>query len=54
LQPCAEAALTERAGETMVEAGLIPLLSYKNRNAIRVMRFQSIAKPAQALRGPWR
>ena len=54
LQPCAEAALTERAGEAMLEAGLIPLLSYKDRNAIRVMRFQSIARPAQALRGQWR
>jgi len=54
LQPCAEAAVTDRAGAAMLEGGLIPLLSYNNRNAIRVMRFQSIAKPAQALRGPWR
>jgi hypothetical protein len=32
---------------------LIPLLSYKNRNAVRVMRFESIADPAAALSGPW-
>ena len=54
LQPCAEVALSDRAGEALVNAGLVPLLSYKNRNAVRLMRFQSIATPAQALRGPWR
>jgi len=54
LQPCAETTLVDRAAEAILEAGLMPLLSYKNRNAMRVMRFQSIAKPAQALSGPWR
>ena len=53
LQPCAEALLSERAGQTLLDRGLVPLLSYKNRNAIRVMRFQSIAEPPQALAGPW-
>jgi len=32
---------------------LMPLLSHKGRNSARVMRFQSIAFPAQALSGPW-
>jgi len=54
LQPCAEAPLGDRAGEAILEAGPMPLLSYKNRNAVRVMRFQSIATPARALHGPWR
>jgi hypothetical protein len=31
----------------------MPLLSFKSRNAVRLMRFQSIGKPAQALAGPW-
>ncbi len=53
LQACAEALLSERAGQAVLERGLIPLLSYKNRNAVRVLRFQSIAEPAQTLRGPW-
>jgi type VI secretion system protein ImpC len=53
LQPCAEAALGERATEALLGAGLMPLLSHKGRNAARVMRFQSIANPAQALSGPW-
>lgn len=53
LQAGAEAYLTERAGEAILHRGLMPLLSYKNRNAVRVMRFQSLAQPAQALAGPW-
>jgi type VI secretion system protein ImpC len=53
LQPCAEAALADRAAETILAAGLMPLLSRKDRNAVRLMRFQSIAHPAQALSGSW-
>jgi type VI secretion system protein ImpC len=53
LQACAEVSLVDRAAEAILDAGLIPLLSRKNRNAVRVMRFQSIAEPAQALDGPW-
>ena len=53
LQPCAEAALVDRAAEAILGAGLMPLLSRKDRNAVRLMRFQSIAHPAQALSGPW-
>jgi type VI secretion system protein ImpC len=53
LQPCAEAALADRAAEAILGAGLMPLLSHKGRNSARVMRFQSIAFPAQALSGPW-
>jgi type VI secretion system protein ImpC len=53
LQPCAEAALVDRAAEAILGAGLMPLLSYKGRNAVRLMRFQSIASPARALSGPW-
>jgi predicted component of type VI protein secretion system len=53
LQPCAEVALVDRAAEAILGAGLMPLLSHKGRNAVHVMRFQSIAQPAQALSGPW-
>jgi type VI secretion system protein ImpC len=54
LQACAEAYLSERAGEAMLARGLLPFLSLKNQNAARLMRFQSLADPAQALAGPWR
>lgn len=42
LLPCAEANLSEGAGERLLALGLMPLLSYKQRNAVRVMSFQSI------------
>ena len=49
LQACAEQYLGERAGQAMLEAGLMPLMSHRQRNAVTVMRFQSIAEPAAAL-----
>jgi type VI secretion system protein ImpC len=54
LQACAEAYLSERAGEAMLARGLMPFLSLKNHNAVRLLRFQSLAEPAQGLAGPWR
>lgn len=54
LQPCAEVRLVERAAERVADAGLMPLLSDANRNAARLLRFQSIATPVAALAGPWR
>lgn len=53
MQPCAEAYLPESTGTALVEAGLIPILSMKNRDAAAVMRLQSIADPSQGLAGPW-
>ncbi|MCF6281480.1 MAG: type VI secretion system contractile sheath large subunit [Candidatus Polarisedimenticolaceae bacterium] len=54
LLPGAEALLSERAGEAIMQQGLIPLLSYRNRNMVRVLRFQSVADPLTSLAGPWR
>jgi type VI secretion system protein ImpC len=54
LQACGEVYLSQRAGESILEEGIMPFLSYANRNAVRLMRFQSIAEPAQGLAGPWR
>jgi type VI secretion system protein ImpC len=53
LYPCAEAWLGERAGQALLERGLMPLLSRRDRPAARLMRWQSIAEPAAALAGPW-
>ncbi len=52
-KPCAEVLLTERAMEKILEKGVIPLLSYKNQDSIRVARFQSVASPLTQLSGPW-
>jgi type VI secretion system protein ImpC len=51
---CAETILTERAMEILIEKGLMPVLSIKGRDAIRIPRFQSIAEPPAPLTGPWR
>jgi type VI secretion system protein ImpC len=54
LKPCAEALLTEAVARRILDAGAMPLLASSRRNAIRVLRFQSIAHPAQPLAGKWR
>jgi type VI secretion system protein ImpC len=53
LQPCAEALLTDEAVERILEKGLMPLVSSKGRDLVRLARFQSIAQPPHALAGPW-
>jgi len=51
VKPCAEVLLTEDAVERMVEAGVMPLVSFKGREVVRVGRFQSIAEPLRGLAG---
>lgn len=52
-QPCAEVAISESAGEAILLHGTMALLSYRNRNAARLLRWQSIAEPLQPLQGAW-
>lgn len=49
VKPCAEAWLVERAATAIQRAGLIPVLSVKNRDAVRVVRLHSIAGEEQPL-----
>jgi type VI secretion system protein ImpC len=51
LQPCAEVCLTERAVEATLARGIMPLVSFKDRHAVRLIRLQSIADPHAALGG---
>ncbi|MEK7407462.1 MAG: type VI secretion system contractile sheath large subunit [Acidobacteriota bacterium] len=53
MKPCAELLLTQDAVEEILEAGLMPLISFKNRDVVRLARFQSIAKPERPLSGRW-
>jgi type VI secretion system protein ImpC len=53
LQPCAEVLLSERAAEAFGDRGIMALASYKDRAEARLIRFQSVADPAQALSGFW-
>ena len=51
LQPCAEVLLPIRVAEELLRRGMSPLLSYGNRNAVRMLRAQSIAEPPTPLTG---
>jgi type VI secretion system protein ImpC len=52
-KPCAEVVFTEEAAEIILEKGIMPLLSYKNQDRIRLPRFQSMADPTANLAGRW-
>jgi type VI secretion system protein ImpC len=51
--PCAELFLPERSAEAILKLGIMPLVSYRNRDKAQLLRFQSIAMPLSALQGPW-
>jgi type VI secretion system protein ImpC len=52
-KPCAEVLLTERDIEWILEQGYMALASIRGRDAVRLVRFQSIAKPPARLSGRW-
>jgi type VI secretion system protein ImpC len=51
--PPSEVVLTIRAAERLLEAGLVPVLSLKGSESVRVARLQAIATPLRALAGRW-
>lgn len=53
VKPCAEVLLTVRAAEIILERGLMPLLSFRDRDVVRLARFQSIRDPLTSLAGRW-
>jgi len=53
IKPCAEVVFTEQAAETIIEKGIMPLLSFKSQDMARLARFQSIADPPTGLNGRW-
>ncbi len=54
MKPCAELLLSLEAVEEILEMGFMPLISFRNRDQVRLARFQSIARPPRPLAGPWR
>lgn len=52
--PCGETLLSEGAAAKMIEAGLMPLATMKDSDAVRLVHFQSIAAGGRALAGGWR
>jgi type VI secretion system protein ImpC len=53
-KPCAEVLLTERDIEWILDQGYMALDSKRDRDVVRLTRFQSIAKPLARLSGPWK
>jgi type VI secretion system protein ImpC len=53
VKPCTEVFLTLRSVEAIIQEGLMPLISIRNRDTIRLGRFQSLADPPAALAGRW-
>ena len=49
IKPCAEVYLNEKTAHTMLDAGLMPLLSVRNQNHALIPRLQSIAEPVSGL-----
>ena len=54
MQPATEVLLSERAMLEILARSLMPLLGHRQRNAVRLARFQSLADPPAALAGAWR
>jgi type VI secretion system protein ImpC len=54
LKPVAEAFLTDKAAQQMMEQGVMPLLSARHEGAALLGRFQSISAPVRALAARWR
>ncbi|HHJ17836.1 MAG TPA: hypothetical protein ENJ80_14180 [Gammaproteobacteria bacterium] len=53
LTPCSEVFLSETAIDRILQLGLIPLVSLKNTNSVRLPRFQSVSETSPALAGQW-
>lgn len=54
MQPGTEVLLGERALQNLLGRGFMPVLGHRQRNAVRLARFQSLADPSSALAGRWR
>ena len=50
-KPCAEVLMGEDDAVALLEAGFMPMLSYRDQDVVRVPRIQSIAEPAARLGG---
>lgn len=53
MQPVTETLYSERAMQELLANGLMPLLGHRQRHALRLTCFQSLADPATELAGVW-
>ncbi len=52
-KPCAEVVLTENLAERILEQGLLPLISFRDSDRVKIGRFQSISTHLKNLSGRW-
>lgn len=52
-QPCAEIQMTQAGSDKLMEFGLMPLVSFKDTDHVRIARFQSVSEPPSTLKGRW-
>ena len=50
---CAEIQMTDVGVQRLMEYGLMPLVSFKSTDRVKLARFQSIKDPDKGLRGRW-
>lgn len=53
LKPCAEVLFTQEAAEKLIGMGLMPLLTMRGTDTVRIGMFQSIAQPPGELEARW-
>lgn len=51
--PCAEVQLSHDGADKLMSHGLMPVVSYKNTDTVRLERLQSITEPVTSLGGRW-
>jgi len=50
---CAEILMTDEEVDQILSAGIMPLISFRGSDKVRLARFQSIADPVRGLSGRW-
>lgn len=53
IKPVTETVIRVDAAEKIIESGLMPFITLRDSDTIRLARFQSIASPPTALKGKW-
>lgn len=52
-QPCAEITMTDVGVNKLMDFGLMPLVSYRGTDRVKLARFQSITDPVEGLKARW-
>lgn len=53
IKPVTETVIRVDAAEKIIEQGLMPFITFRDSDTIRLARFQSIASPPSVLKGKW-